>query len=410
MQIHTTTSSNNYKILHIQKESPISLILFLVKNGSRFETPETSGISHFLEHMMFKPTTKRKTSKEINTELESIGGVANAFTGHECTGYYIQVLKENFDHAFEILSDLLQNGVLNPKDIKIEKGVVIEEIRMYEDSPSDKVGELAQLNAFPDQQLGLPVIGSEKTVSSFNRDQLSKFINTNYLQDDFLVVSVGDFDKEKTVKNTEKYLRPRSSGKLDFKKAKFTPKQKVNFHHKEDSNQTHSRISFEGISIFDENIYKYLVLEEVLGGGMGSILSDLLREKLGVAYYVGANHTDYLDTGIFEIYFGANFDKTKQTVDKIFEETEKLKKDIISDEELSRAKNFSYSLLAMQNENIGYLGQKYGLDYLMRGEVETLEEERQKIFGITKTDILETAREVFNDNYNITYIAKRELI
>jgi predicted Zn-dependent peptidase len=410
MKITKTKSSNNYKILHIEKESPISLILFLVKNGSRYENEKNAGISHFLEHLMFKPTLKRTTSKAISMEIESIGGVTNAFTGQEYTGYYIQVLKEHYDHAFEILSDLLQNGVLDQKDIDIERGNIIEEIRMYEDSPSDMVGEYAMLNIFPNQPLGRPIIGTEQTVNSFNKNDFSRFINTNYLQDDFLVVSVGDFGIERVQNNVESLLKTRQAGDKEFDKAVFSPAQRLNLHHKEDINQTHMVISFEGVSMYHDDIYKYSMLDMVLGGGMGSILFDLLREQLGVAYYVGANHSEFSDAGTFQIYFGANFEKTKETVDRTFNELDKLKKEVISEDELNRAKNLLYSYMAMKHESVGYLGSKYGGEVLLKDEITTLEEEQQKIYAITVDDIRETAQKVFNDNYNITYIANRELL
>jgi predicted Zn-dependent peptidase len=242
MKISTAVSSNNYKILHIEKESPIALVLFLVKNGSRYENANNAGISHFLEHLMFKPTAKRKSSKDISMEIESIGGVTNAFTSQEYTGYYIQVLKDHYDHAFEILSDLLQNGILDQKDIDIERGNIIEEIRMYDDSPSDKVGWYALQNIFPNQALGRPIIGFEKTVNSFNQKDFKNFINTNYLQDDFLVVSVGNFSIDKVKNNVESQLKKRANGTKTFEKGVFAPKQKINFHKKDDSSQTHMMI------------------------------------------------------------------------------------------------------------------------------------------------------------------------
>jgi predicted Zn-dependent peptidase len=410
MKIQTSTTKNKYKILHVQKESPISFILFLTKNGSRYESKEKSGISHFIEHMMFKPTKKRTTSKEINTEIESIGGITNAFTSFEYTGYYIQVLKEHFDHAFEILSDITQNGIFDEADIELEKGVVVEEIRMYEDSPSDLVGWIAQKNIFPDQQLGAPIIGVEETVKSFTRDQLIDYIHNKYMQDDYLIVSAGDFDISKTEELTERYLETKPEGTLEIPKAEFKPANKIDLYLKKDSSQAHTVISFPGISTFDKNITKYDMVDMVLGGGLGSVLFDLLREKLGVAYYVSTNHSDYLDTGVFEINFGANFDKTKLTVDKIFEELEKIKKELISEEELHRAQTLLYSHYAMSHESIKYLGQKYGLSYLLKHEVETLEEQKEKIFNVTREDILEASNSIFGDNFNITYIANKKLL
>lgn len=401
--------TNNFNLLHIKKKSPISFILFLVKNGSRYENPQSSGISHFIEHMMFKQT-KTRTTKQISTEIETIGGQTNAFTSYEYTGYYIKVLKENFGKAFEILADILQNGIFAQKDIDIEKGNIIEEIRMYEDSPADLVGFISQQNIFPGQKLGQMILGTEDTVNSFNREDLLNFIDSNYLQDDFLIVSVGDFDIDYTNKLVSKFLKPRKPGKLQPEKSRFSPQKKINLVQKESSKQAHVVISFEGVSSLSPELHKYEVLDVVLGHGMGSILMDLLREKLGVAYYVGSNHSDYIDTGVFQIYFGSNNDKTQMTVDKVFEELEKLKTKTISKVDLERAHNLFFSSVAMAHENIGYLGKKYGLDYLLTEKVETLEETKQKIYSVNFDDIRQTAKKIFTDNYNITYIANKELI
>lgn len=405
----TQDSHNNFKFLHIQKDSPISFVLFLVKNGSRFETEDVSGISHFIEHMMFKQTEKR-TTQQIAMDIETIGGQTNAFTSYEYTGYYIRVLEEKFDDAFEILSDILQNGKFTEEDIDIERGNIIEEIHMYEDSPSDHVSDETQKNIFPGTKLGQLIIGTEETVKSFKRKDLLEFLDTNYLQDDFMVVSVGKFGDEKVKLNIDKFLKPRKAGTLNTEKVNFNPKEKVSFIEKKDVKQAHVYMSFPGISTFDEDMYKYSVLEEVLGGGMGSILFTLLRVKLGIAYYVGANHSDYLDTGTFQIYFGSNFDKTKLTIDKIFEELEKLKTTEITKEELERAQNLYFSSIAMAHENLSYLGQSYGIQQLLEGRFDTIEEAKEKIYAVTPADLKEVANKIFGENYNITYIANKELI
>ncbi len=402
-------SVNNFQILHIQKDSPISYILFLIRNGSRFETPENTGISHFIEHMMFKQTEKR-TTQDIAMDIETIGGQTNAFTGQEYTGYYIRVLEEKFDNAFEILSDILQNGKFTDDDINIERGNIIEEIRMYEDSPSDLVWQYSHQNIFPDQMLGRPILGNEETISKFNRNDLVNFLETNYLQEDFLIVSVGSFGVERIKDNISKYMKVRNSGALTFTKAEFNPVNKVDFIEKKDSKQAHVVMSFPGVSTLSEDLYKFELLEEVLGGGMGSILWSLLREKLGVAYYVGANHSDYLDTGVFNIYFGANSDKTKLTIDKVFEELDKVKSKAITKEELERAQNLYYASIAMAHESINYLGQNYGIQLLLEGKIDDLETAKKKIYSVTADDIQNIAKQIFGEKYNITYIANKELI
>lgn len=404
-----TDTANGFKILHVQYDSPISLILFLVKNGSRNEEKEKAGISHFIEHMMFKQTEKRSTM-QIAMEIETLGGQANAFTTYEATGYYIKVLEENFDKSFEILSDIFQNGQFTEKDLEIERGNIIEEINMYEDSPSDSVWNHVHSNIYHENPLERPIIGYKETLEKIKREDLLQFLQTNYLQDDCLIVSVGKFDIERTKKNIQKNLNPRKSGKLSIEKAKFEPKEKINFHNKNEVNQTHLVMSFPGVETSSPEIYQYSILEEILGGGMGSLLFSEIREKLGIAYYVGASHYDYEDTGSFHIYFGANLDKTPMGVEKVFEILKKVKEKGISDHDLVRAQNYFFSATAMAHQSISYLGQKYGLEYLIQGKVEETEEIRQKTYAVTKKDIQRIANKIFDENYNITYIANKKML
>lgn len=409
MKISKGKTKNSYHYLHINKNGPVSLVLFLVKNGSRHENSGEEGISHFIEHMMFKQTEKRST-KQISMDIETIGGQTNAFTGHEYTGYYIKVLKDNFSTAFEILSDIVQNGIFDEKDIEIERGNIIEEIRMYEDDPREMVGEYAQMNIFPENTLGKSILGTEASVSAFKAEDLKRYIQSHYHSDDFLIVTVGDLDEAVVAENIEKHLKDRPKGRNQFVKANFKPKLPVNFYRKNDSKQAHVVVSYPGIKTSDPSLQKYEMLDVVLGDGFGSILYSLLREKLGVAYYVGSSHYDYEDTGAFHIYFGSNIDKTGLTIEKLDEELKNLMTKEISAEELERARNLHYSAIAMAHENVGYLGQKYGLDYLLEGKIETLEEVRDKIYKVTTKDILETANQVFTQKRNITYIANKEVI
>ncbi len=410
MKIQTAIAKNGFKVLHVRQESPLSFILFLVGVGSRHELNAKPGLTHFIEHIMFKPTPKRTSSKQINTEIELLGGYTNAYTSKECTGYHIQVLRENFDQAFEIMSDIIQNGVLNESDIEIEKGNIIEEINMYEDSPSDMVLEYSYQNIYPGQQFGLTELGTKDSVSSITREDIVSYIDRMYLTNNMLVVSAGDFDIEKTVANTERNFNPRKSGTLSLEPAIFSPKEEVSFHKKKDTNQAHVIMSYPGVSIGARERYAFDVLDSILGTGSGSILFDLLREKLGVAYYVSTSSSEFTDTGVFQISFGTALDKTAEAIEETKRELQKLMDSPAVETEILRAKNLLYSYEAMRYENLSYLGETFGYDYLMRGEVEPLEELKERIFDVSSADVMEAARKAFSGVSNITYIANKELL
>ncbi|BDQ04749.1 MAG: peptidase M16 [Candidatus Dojkabacteria bacterium] len=408
MKIYLDTV-NEFKSLHIQKDTPLALVLFLVKVGTRYETSDVSGIAHFIEHMMFKQTQKRSTS-DIAIEIESLGSQTNAFTSHQYTGFFIKMLGTKFDESFEILADIFQNGKFDKNDLDIERGNIIEEIKLTQDTPSDLVWDYAQSNIFPNNTLGWPILGTEDSVNKINQGDILKFLEQKYLQDDILIVSVGDFDHDRVKDNITKHLRPRKPGRLEFEPAEFKPKSKINFHHKESCNQAHVVISFPGVKDTDEDFFKYEILAEILGGGMGSILFLLLREQLGVAYYVGALHPSYQDVGTLQIYFGTNTDKTSMVIQEVFKTLEDIKTKGVSKRDLERAQNYYFSQITMAQENILFLGRHYGLDYLLHGKIDTIEDIKRKIYSITEDDIKNLAKKVFSDHFNITYIANSDLI
>lgn len=408
MNLNTDTSKSGYKILHIKKQSPISMILFLVKRGSRQEIDGKGGIFHFIEHMMFKSTEKRNT-KQIALDIELLGGESNAFTSNEYTGYYVRVLKDGFENAFEILSDALQNGKLDEKDIEIEKGNVIEEIRMYKDSPSDLIWEYVGENIFPNQPIGKRIIGTEESVKGITRQDIIDTLNNHYSTDNFLIVSVGDFEIDYTKKLCDTLLTNRKSkANNDQPKGRFNPEKKYNFIEKKDVNQTHAVLSFNGVENTHPDQKSLEVLASLIGDGLGSMLFGLLREELGIAYYVGAYSDNNTDCGAFHIYFGCNNEKFSEVVEKIFGELERIKKGDISDEELKRAQNLLYSSLVMSHESIGFLARSYGIDMLLTNKIETMDEIKEKVYVVNKEILANMAKKYLDENFSISYIANKE--
>lgn len=402
---------NGVKYIHLQKDTTnIAYLLFLFKYGTRYEENNLSGIAHFIEHMIFKSTKKRKTN-QILQEIEIIGGIANAFTSYELTGFYISVLQDKFDQAFEIFADMLQNSLFNSKEIQIEQGNVIEEIKMYKDNPQDYINLLAQQNIFSDTPLGKSILGSEDIIKQFDQKTLLDIKAKYYNSNNILIASSGNFEVDKLIKNIKKYINLKPGNISQTKVSKFNPKEKIFFFKRKEVEQAHVIIAFESKDYMDENYnYKASILSTILGDGLGSILFRLLREKLGVAYYVGSALYQYQDTGNFNIYFGCNLDKMNKVINKIFQELDKIKNGKLTKKEIERAQNLMYSSISMGLESIKYTTRTLATDLLLKNKIENLEEIKDKIYSVKLSDLQELAIEIFNENYCINYISPEKII
>lgn len=402
---------NEVRYIHLQKDTTnIAYLLFLFKYGTRYEESNLSGIAHFMEHMIFKSTKKRKTN-QILQEIETIGGIANAYTSYELTGFYISVLQDKFDQAFEIFADMLQNSLFNPKEIQIEQGNVIEEIKMYKDSPQDYINLLAQQNIFADTPLGKSILGSEDIIKKFDQKTLLEIKAKYYNSNNILIASSGNFEVDKLIKNIKKYINLKPGNISQTKLSKFNPKQKIFFFERNEVEQAHVIIAFDAKDYMDETYnYKVSILSTILGEGLGSILFRLLREKLGVAYYVGTEVNQYQDAGNFNIYFGCNLDKLNKVIDKIFEELDKIKNGKLTRKEIERAQNLMYSAISMGLESIKYTTRTLATDLLLKNKIENLDEIKDKIYAVKLSDLQELATEMFNENYCINYISPKKII
>ena len=401
-----------YKYIHLQKnDSPISFLMFLVQHGAKNDPEDKAGLAHFLEHMIFKSTKKRST-KKISFDIEMLGGITNAFTSYEYTGYHITMPVENFSNGFEVLSDIFQNGLFLEREVEIEKGNIIEEIRMIKDDPASYISEIAQQNLYYGTGVGRSILGTEETVGSITSVDLKDLINNSYPQDDILVVSAGNFNEELTLKNIEKYLSERKTKTLNRPAdEKFQPKEKIVYHGRDDLQQAHVIISFKADGYKDENYnYKLLLLESILGVGLGSILFRLLREKLGVAYYVYADASQYRNAGDLSIFFGANQKKTNFVVEKILEELEKLKTRGITKKELRRAQNLIYSSFVVKNENLPSIAKTISINYLLKGKIITLQEFKENVYRVQSEEIQELSNQIFGQDFYVAYAANDKII
>lgn len=318
--------------------------------GSRDESPENMGISHFIEHMMFKGTEKR-TAKQIAEEFESIGGQVNAFTDKEYTCYYCRVLSEYLPTAIDVLSDMLLNSVHDPKEIELEKGVVLEEIKRREDAPEDYVHDLFAERVWKNHVLGNPVIGTVDTVSKFQRSDIKDYLSAKYRPDSILVSVAGNCVHEEVVDYVSNCL-----GGLTGRKepVELAPPEFMSESYKlsKDTGQVHFCIGSPGYSQLDDERYTLSVVDTILGGGMSSRLFQEIREKRGLVYSIGSYSALYREGGYFSAYGGTSIDKIEDVYSLTKAEFENILKENVTDDELTRSKNQIRGGLLLGLENM----------------------------------------------------------
>lgn len=373
-------------------------VLVLVGTGSKYENKEINGISHFLEHMMFKGTTKRPDKLEIARELESIGADFNAFTHKEFTGYYARASASKIDTLMDVVFDIFLNSKLDAEEIEKEKGVIAEEINMYRDMPQRYVGDLFEKLLYGDQPAGWEIAGEKKIVAGLKRKQFVDYFTTHYIASNTVVAIAGNVKpeeiKEKVSRHFETIRQADRVTKLAVKEKQLSPQ--ILLHHKK-TDQSHFVLGFRGYDMFNEKRYAAGVLATTLGGGMSSRLFTEVRDKRGLAYYVGADSDNYTDTGIFAMNAGVNNDKADDAIKVMLEEADKVKNKGVTARELQQAKDQAEGALAIALENSRAVTNAYAGPILFYNKVLTPEEELANIKAVTLEQVKKVAEEIFND-------------
>ena len=374
-------------------------VLVLVGTGSKYETKEINGISHFLEHMMFKATTKRPGKMDIARELDAIGAEYNAFTGKEYTGYYAKASMEKLDTIMDVVFDIFLNSKLAQEDIDTERGVIVEELNMYRDMPQRYVGDLFEKLLYGDQPAGWDIGGEKETVMSLKREQFVDYFNSHYVAKNTIIAVAGNVDPEVVKKKAGEYFSVIRDGhlvtKLPVVEKQSEPGLLVHF---KETDQTHFHLGFRSFNMYDERKYALGVLGTVLGGGMSSRLFEEVRDKRGLAYYVGASNDTATDAGYFMIKAGVNNEKVYDAIKVVMDEIRKIKDNGITQEELQRAKDNISGSMALGLEHSDAVANAYAGPVLFENKVLTPEEELGKIKKVTLEDVHKVAKEVFENN------------
>jgi predicted Zn-dependent peptidase len=381
-------------------------VLVLVGTGSKYETKEINGISHFLEHMMFKGTAKRPGKMDIARELDAIGAEYNAFTGKEYTGYYAKASMEKLDTIMDVVFDIFLNSKLTQEDIDTERGVIVEELNMYRDMPQRYVGDLFEKLLYGDQPAGWEIGGDKETVMSLKREQFVNYFNSHYIAKNTIIAVAGNVDPEVVKKKAGEYFSAIRDGglvtKLPVAEKQSGPALLV---HYKKTDQTHFHLGFRSCNMYDKRKYALGILGTVLGGGMSSRLFEEVRDKRGLAYYVGADNDTATDAGYFMVKAGVNNEKVFEAIKVVLDEIRKIKNVGITAEELQRAKDNISGSMALGLEHSDSVANAYAGPILFENKVLTPEEELGKIKKVTLQEVHQVAREVFeNSKLNLAVI------
>lgn len=387
---------NGLRIVFVPQKGPTTTVLVLVEAGSEYETKNINGLSHFLEHMCFKGTKKRPKPGTISRELDSLGAESNAFTNQEYTGYWAKVEKRHFEEILEIVADLYLNPIFNSEEIEKERGVVTEELNMYEDTPMRKAGELWMNLLYGNQPTGWDIGGTKKVIRQLGRKDFITYRNRHYVASKTLVVVAGNFNRKKAKQLIHGYFgqlpkRPRA-GKAKTKFRQAAPRAFAKF---KKSEQDHVVLGVPGVNIFDKRRYALYVLSAVLGAGMSSRLFHKIREELGAAYYVRANSDESLDHGEFAVATGTAHPKTELVIKAVLKEFERLKNELVPDKELKKAKDLISSGLIMGLETSEQLANFYGIQEIVTGKMVSPEQITKKIQAISAKDVRALAKTLF---------------
>ncbi len=391
------------------KSTEAVTVLVLVRAGSKYETKRINGLSHFLEHMFFKGTTKRPTPLAVAETLDRVGGEYNAFTGKEHTGYYAKVDAKHEELAIDWVSDMLLHPLFKADEIEREKGVIAQEINMYYDSPGSYIGNVYEQLLYGDQPAGWDILGTKEIISKLKRDDFLRYVKARYVANETFVVVAGNVDVARTKKLVTKYFgelpRGHAPDKVKVKEVQKAPALKI---FKKETDQTHFQLGVRAFDAYDNRRYALSVLSTILGGPMSSRLFITLREEHGLAYYVSTSPDFYTDTGLFTAGAGVPNKDVVKAAALIMEEFERTRREKVSADELKKAKDYMKGKILIGLESSNAVANYVADQALTYGNAEGPHALVKKIDAVTAEDILRVAKTIFvNNKLNMALIGPR---
>ncbi|MDZ7771206.1 MAG: pitrilysin family protein [Balneolaceae bacterium] len=391
-----TTLENGLKVVTEQVPSIKSVSVGIwVKTGSRNESDRRAGITHFLEHMLFKGTESR-SSYDIAMSMESVGGYLNAFTSSEYTCYYSRCLNSQMERALDVLSDMVLHPSFPEEEIAKEKKVVIEEMKMYRDSPDDYLFEEFSNAMFKGHPLGRPIIGFEETVSAFSRQDLYDYMAERYRPDNLIVAVSGNMEHERVVELVEGYFGDLEREATETENQPLTGYEQDRLQLTKDIEQTHLIMGRRGLNYDHEDKYKLLMANTILGGGMSSRLHQNVREKYGYCYSITTFNQSYSDSGLFGVYVGTDRDYVDHVRELIVRELDRLRSEKVGEQELAEAKAQLKGKLMLSLESMSNRMSRLAKSELYFERFVTLDELVENIDGVDAEGLRNFAEDFFD--------------
>ncbi|WP_027472254.1 M16 family metallopeptidase [Saccharicrinis fermentans] len=396
MEYYTHTLNNGIRIIHKPENGEVGYCGVIINAGSRDEDENEHGMAHFIEHVVFKGTKKRKAF-HVLSRLEDVGGELNAYTTKEETCIYATYLKEDYERSMELIADITFHSVFPDKELVKEKEVIIDEINSYKDSPAELIFDDFEELLYPNHPIGRNILGTPEALKSFTREDIFRFIQSNYHTDQIVFCSVGQKDFKKVVKLAEKYFGEIPENRRVVKRKPVLSHAPRIVRIDKDTYQSHVVI---GGVVYDYNHPKRLglhLLNNLLGGpGMNSRLNMSLREKRGIAYNIESSYTAFYGTGIFSVYLGTDKKNVDKSLKIVIGELNMLRQKKLGTLQLHKAKRQLKGQIAISSENKENLMLNLGKSYLLYDKVDTLEYVYNKIDELTASDLLQISNECFN--------------
>lgn len=395
---------NGIGLVHQRMPGQVAHCGIIVNTGSRDEQEQEQGLAHFIEHVIFKGTVRRK-AYHVLSRLDDVGGELNAFTAKEETWYHASFLKEYFSRAIELLSDIVFHSTFPDKELAREKDVVLDEINSYKDSPADLIYDDFEDLVYKGHPLGRNILGTPRHIRRFDRAMIRRFMQANYHTDQMALSIIGDLPFGRAKRLAERYLgqipaNPRPGGRVAF-----TPNGPEERMLKKRVFQAHCVMGATAYDIYDGKRWALYLLNNLLGGpGMNTRLNMSLREKNGIAYNVESNYQPYTDTGMFNIYFGTDKKELERAKNLVYKELDLLCTRRLGTMQLSRAKKQMLGQMALSMESPANLMMNNGKSYLLFGRTEPFEHIVKRVEAISSTELLDTANEILKPDRLSTLI------
>ena len=392
------TLNNGIRLVHVDNESPVAHFGLFINAGSRDEAVNEHGIAHFIEHVRFKGTKKRK-AYHILSRLDDVGGDLNAYTTKEETAFHASFLFPHYERTIELISDIVFNSVFPKAELEKEREVVIDEINSYKDSPAELIFDDFEELIYANHPIGRNILGTPETINTFGRPEIESFLKNNYHTDQIVICSVGRIPFAKLVQYTEKYFGQIPENLRTKKRKAFKNYRAIEEIRNMDTHQVHCIVGNVAYNARNKKRLNLVLLNNLLGGqGLNSRLNLSLREKHGYAYNVESTFTPYFDTGVLSIYFGTDHDKLNKSLDLVYEELARLRSQKLGTLQLKRAKDQMIGQIAISTDIKENLMFTLGKSYMLFNKFEDLETVNASINAITAEQIMDAANETLDIN------------